>query len=91
MLEKNPATLGFFVVVTVVMEEILNKVTTLLNLQNIFRYCHVIFICKWAFNSCTFEFYIKVRFKIMRQNLLYNLNMKYGENRNSTPITRTIK
>ena len=26
-----------------------------------FRHSHVIFSCKWAFNGCTFEFYIKVR------------------------------
>jgi len=30
-----------------------------------------------AYNGCTFEFYVKVRYKITRQNLRYNLNMKY--------------
>ena len=43
------------------------------------------------FDGFTFEFYIKVSYKITRQNLRYNLNMKYAENKNSACITRTIK
>ena len=46
----------------------LNRETTFLTLQNIFRHSHAIFSCKWAFNGCTFEFYIKVRYKITRPN-----------------------
>ena len=38
----------------------LNKETTAFNLQNMFRHSHVIFNCKWAFNGCTYKFYIKV-------------------------------
>ena len=48
---------------------ILNKETTVFNLQNMFQHSHVIFSCKWAFNGSTFEFYIKVRYKITRLNL----------------------
>ena len=68
-----------------------NKETTVFKLQNMFRHSHVIFSGKWAFNGCTFEFYIKVRYKITRQNLRYNLIIKYAENKNSDRITRTIK
>ena len=46
------------------------------------------------FNGCTFEVYIKVRYKISRQTLRYHVTMKYAEirgNKNSAGITRTIK
>ena len=39
----------------------LNRETTFFNLQNMFRHSHVIFRCKWAYNGCTFQFYIKVK------------------------------
>ena len=65
MLTRNPATLRVFFVI----EKTLNKGTTVFNLQNMFLHSHVIFSCKWAFNGCTVEFFIKVRYKIMRQNL----------------------
>ena len=38
----------------------------------------------------TFKF-PEVLCKITRQNLRYNLNMKYAENKNSMRITKTIR
>ena len=43
------------------------------------------------FNGCTCEFYVKVHYKITCQNLRYNLNMKYAENKKKHTHNNKIK
>ena len=53
---------------------------------SIYKTCFEIFMSSVSnelFNGCIFGFYIKVRYKFTPQNLRYNLNMTYAENKNS--------